>query len=53
MQIFLNMTADEAVDVFDDVPLVHEKLIALRDVGLGYLQVGQSATTLSGGEAQK
>lgn len=49
----LNMTADEAVDVFDDVPLVHEKLIALRDVGLGYLQVGQSATTLSGGEAQR
>ena len=49
----LNMTADEAAPIFEDIPLVHEKLIALKDVGLGYLQVGQSATTLSGGEAQR
>ncbi len=49
----LSMTADEAAPIFVDVPLVHEKLVALQDVGLGYLQVGQSATTLSGGEAQR
>ena len=49
----LNMTADEAVHVFEDTPLVHEKIVALQDVGLGYLQIGQSATTLSGGEAQR
>ncbi len=49
----LNMTPDEAVHVFEDTPLIHEKIIALQDVGLGYLQVGQSATTLSGGEAQR
>ncbi len=49
----LNMTADEATPIFEDIPLVHEKLVALKDVGLGYLQIGQSATTLSGGEAQR
>lgn len=49
----LQMTADEAVLVYADVPLVHEKLVALQDVGLGYIQIGQSATTLSGGEAQR
>ena len=49
----LNMTADEAVSVFEDTALIHEKIVALQDVGLGYLQIGQSATTLSGGEAQR
>ncbi len=49
----LNMTADEVVHVFEDTPLIHEKIVALQDVGLGYLQIGQSATTLSGGEAQR
>jgi excinuclease ABC subunit A len=47
------MTADEAVHIFEDTPLIHEKIVALQDVGLGYLQIGQSATTLSGGEAQR
>lgn len=49
----LEMTVDDAADFFDKVPLIHEKLVALREVGLGYMKVGQSATTLSGGEAQR
>jgi excinuclease ABC subunit A len=49
----LDMTVDEAEKFFDKVPLVHEKLIALQEVGLGYMKIGQSATTLSGGEAQR
>lgn len=49
----LKMTIDEAAGFFTDQPLIHEKLQVLRDVGLGYLQLGQSATTLSGGEAQR
>jgi len=49
----LAMTVEEALTFFVDQPLLHEKLEVLRDVGLGYLGLGQSATTLSGGEAQR
>ena len=49
----LNMTVDEASEFFASVPLIIEKINALREVGLGYMQIGQSATTLSGGEAQR
>lgn len=49
----LDLTVDDAEKFFDKVPLIHEKLIALQEVGLGYMKVGQSATTLSGGEAQR
>jgi excinuclease ABC subunit A len=49
----LNLTVDEAARFFRNVPSVSDKLVALVDVGLGYLQLGQAATTLSGGEAQR
>jgi len=49
----LSMTADEAVEFFSEVPHIYEKLVSLCEVGLGYIQLGQSATTLSGGEAQR
>jgi excinuclease ABC subunit A len=49
----LDMTVDQAVDFFDAFPRVRTKLATLRDVGLGYIKVGQPATTLSGGEAQR
>jgi len=49
----LNMTVDEAVEFFSNVPLILEKINALCEVGLGYMKIGQSATTLSGGEAQR
>ncbi len=49
----LNLTVDEAARFFRNVPSVSDKLIALLDVGLGYLRLGQAATTLSGGEAQR
>ncbi|MFH0792045.1 MAG: excinuclease ABC subunit UvrA [bacterium] len=49
----LDMTIDEAVDYFEDNYLITEKLKVLQEVGLGYLKLGQSATTLSGGEAQR
>lgn len=49
----LKLTIDEAIDYFDGQYLITDKLKVLQDVGLGYLQLGQSATTLSGGEAQR
>jgi excinuclease ABC subunit A len=49
----LEMTVDEAVEFFDAVPSIRHKLQTLSDVGLGYIHLGQSATTLSGGEAQR
>ncbi len=47
------MTVDEALDFLGAVPKIRRKLETLRSVGLGYVQLGQSATTLSGGEAQR
>jgi excinuclease ABC subunit A len=49
----LNMTVDEAVEFFQAVPWMYRKIKVLQDVGLGYITLGQSATTLSGGEAQR
>ncbi len=49
----LGMTVEEAHTFFKDVPSIHRKLQTLLDVGLGYIRLGQSATTLSGGEAQR
>ena len=49
----LDMTVDEALEFFDPIPRVKRHLTTLADVGLGYIHLGQSATTLSGGEAQR
>ncbi|WBM76254.1 excinuclease ABC subunit UvrA [Saprospira grandis] len=49
----LQMSVDEASDFFADLPKIHRKIATLQDVGLGYITLGQSATTLSGGEAQR
>lgn len=49
----LHMTIEEAHEFFIDVPAIQERLRSMLDVGLGYLKLGQSATTLSGGEAQR
>ena len=47
------MTVDEAVTFFENIQRVYTKIKCLKDVGLGYIKLGQSATTLSGGEAQR
>ena len=49
----LNLTIDQAVDFFENIPTIIRKIRTLKDVGLGYVTLGQSATTLSGGEAQR
>ena len=49
----LNMTVDEGLEFFENVPILERKLRTLADVGLGYVHLGQAATTLSGGEAQR
>jgi len=49
----LNMTIQQAVEFFDNIPFVVNKLRSLQEVGLGYIHLGQSSTTLSGGEAQR
>jgi excinuclease ABC subunit A len=49
----LGMTVEQAVEFFRHLPKIHRKLLTLQDVGLGYIRLGQPATTLSGGEAQR
>jgi excinuclease ABC subunit A len=49
----LNMTVDEATEMFSDIPQIKNKLLLMKDIRLGYLRLGQPATTLSGGEAQR
>jgi len=49
----LKMTVEEALEFFKEIPAIYDRLHTLNEVGLGYLELGQSATTLSGGEAQR
>ncbi|MEA5068574.1 MAG: hypothetical protein VB067_06265, partial [Christensenellaceae bacterium] len=49
----LDMTIDEALEFFEPIPRIASKLVTMRDVGLGYIKLGQPSTTLSGGEAQR
>ena len=49
----LNMTVEEGCEFFKNIPSIYSKLITLKHVGLGYIKIGQQATTLSGGEAQR
>ncbi len=49
----LNMTIEEATSFFENIPKIHRKLKTIKDVGLGYITLGQRSTTLSGGEAQR
>ena len=53
IQEVLGMTVEEGLDFFNDIPAISDRLQSMMDVGLGYLELGQSATTLSGGEAQR
>lgn len=49
----LDMTVEEGMKFFENIPVIYRKLKTLYDVGLGYIKIGQSSTTLSGGEAQR
>jgi len=49
----LSMSVDESVNFFENIPTIRDKLLTLQKVGLGYMKIGQQATTLSGGEAQR
>ena len=49
----LNMTVDEGCEYFENISNIRSKLLTLKKVGLGYIKIGQQATTLSGGEAQR
>lgn len=49
----LNMTVNQGFDFFENIPAIKNRLKTLKDVGLGYIKIGQQATTLSGGEAQR
>ncbi|MBU1933476.1 MAG: excinuclease ABC subunit UvrA [Candidatus Omnitrophica bacterium] len=49
----LEMTVEDSLELFKNIPYIHQKLKILNEVGLGYIELGQSATTLSGGEAQR
>ena len=49
----LDMTVNQSVKFFNNIPLIYDRLITLEEVGLGYITIGQAATTLSGGEAQR
>lgn len=49
----LDMTVEQAVEFFENIPAIHKKLATLQEVGLGYIKLGQPATTFSGGEAQR
>jgi excinuclease ABC subunit A len=49
----LSMSVDESVVFFENIPTIRDKLLTLQKVGLGYMKIGQQATTLSGGEAQR
>jgi excinuclease ABC subunit A len=49
----LNMTVEDSLEFFESIPAIYPKLKTLNEVGLGYLRLGQSSTTLSGGEAQR
>jgi excinuclease ABC subunit A len=49
----LDLTVDQALELLGNVPAIHDRLRALRDVGLGYIQLGQPASRLAGGEAQR
>ncbi|HBL51297.1 MAG TPA: hypothetical protein DDZ65_13770, partial [Firmicutes bacterium] len=49
----LEMRVEDALEFFQNIPKIHRKIQTIFDVGLGYVQLGQPATTLSGGEAQR